>query len=158
MADVVFRVVVSSTFRDLREWREAVRDAALGQSMLPLMMEHDAAIADRGIISNSLAKVDEANAYVVLISNYRYGQVVVDPVLNPDALSVTELEFGRAEQKGLPICVFLMDENVPVSPAEMRKEAQWQEKLLAFRARGQHPSRITATFASAEDLKAKVVL
>jgi hypothetical protein len=157
MADVVFKVMVSSTFRDLRECREAVRDAVLGQGMLPLMMETDSAIPDRGIITNSLAKVDEADAYAVLVSNYRYGQVIEDVALNPKGLSVTELEFGHAESKGLPVCVFLMDEHVPVSPAEMRKEAAWQDKLVAFRARAQHPSRIAATFTSAEDLKSKVV-
>src|SRR5580692_7753735 len=98
MADVVFKVMVSSSFRDLRGCREAARDAINGQGMLPLMMETDPAIPDRGIIANSLAKVDEAHAYVVLISNYRYGQVILDPTLNPTGLSVTELEFDRAEE------------------------------------------------------------
>ena len=48
MADGVFKVMVSSSFRDLRGCREAVRDAILGQGMLPLMMETDPAIWDRG--------------------------------------------------------------------------------------------------------------
>ena len=124
--------------------------------MLPLIMETDLAIPDRGIIENSLAKVDESDAYVVLISNYRYGQVIPDENLNPKGLSVTELEFDRAEERRLPICVFLMDENMPVSPAEMRKEAAWQDKVLAFRERANHPGRISAPFTSEADLKAKV--
>ncbi len=157
MAGNVFKVMVSSSFRDLRGCREAVRDAVLGQGMLPLMMEHDAAIPDRGIITNSLAKVDEADAYVVLIGNYRYGQVIDDAALNPTGLSVTELEFDRAEGRGLPICVFLMDENIPVSPVSMRAEATTQDKLLAFRARANHHSRITATFTTEEHLKGQVV-
>jgi hypothetical protein len=60
MADVVFRVMVSSTFRDLRECRDAVRDAVESQGMPPLRLEADSALPDRGIITNSLAKVDEA--------------------------------------------------------------------------------------------------
>jgi tetratricopeptide (TPR) repeat protein len=156
MADVVFKVMVSSSFRDLRACRQAVRDAILGQAMLPLMMETDAAVPDRGIISNSFAKVDEADAYVVLISNFRYGQVIDDEELNPQGLSVTELEFARAEARKLPICVFLMDENVPVSPADMRKELAWTGKLDAFRARARHHSRIAATFTTEENLRAQV--
>jgi hypothetical protein len=157
MADVVFRVMVSSTFRDLRECRDAVRDAVESQGMPPLRLEADSALPDRGIITNSLAKVDEADAYVVLISNYRYGQVIEDKELNPKGLSVTELEFEHAEKKGLPICIYLLDDNVPVSPVEMRKEVQWQEKLASFRVRARHPSRITATFRTADDLKTAVV-
>jgi hypothetical protein len=34
MADGVFKVMVPSSFRDLRGCREAVRDAILGQGML----------------------------------------------------------------------------------------------------------------------------
>jgi hypothetical protein len=37
------------------------------------MMKHHGAIADRGIISNSLAKLDESDAFVVLTSNNPYG-------------------------------------------------------------------------------------
>ncbi|MGA3401350.1 MAG: DUF4062 domain-containing protein [Acetobacteraceae bacterium] len=86
MAHVVFKVVVSSSFRDRRGCREAVRDAIEGQGVLPLMMERDPAIADRGIIANSLAKLGEADTYLVVISNYRYGEVVEDAALNPQGL------------------------------------------------------------------------
>jgi hypothetical protein len=156
MAGDVFKVMLSSTYRDLIDHREAVRDAILGQQMLPLIMETDSANPSRGIITSSLAMVDDADAYVVLISNYRYGQVIDDPVLNPDGLSVTELEFRRAEARDLPPCIFLMGEDVPVSPREARKEAQWADKLDSFRTRAQHPSRIIATFSSVEELHRKV--
>ena len=39
MADVVFKVMVSSNFTELQQERAAVRDAIQGQRMLPLMME-----------------------------------------------------------------------------------------------------------------------
>jgi len=157
MADVVFKVMLSSTYRDLIEHREAVRDAILGQGMLPLTMETDSANPLRGIITSSLAKVDEADAYVVLISNYRYGQVLDDPNLNPDGLSVTELEFRHAEARGLPLCIFLMDEEVPIPPREVRKEAAWADKLEAFRVRARHDSRISATFSNVDELKGEVI-
>jgi len=157
MAGNVFKVMVSSNFRDLIDHRQAVRDAIIGQGMLPLIMETDTANPSRGIITSSLAMVEDADAYVVLISNYRYGQVIDDPALNPDGLSVTELEFRRAEARGLPLCIFLMGEDVPVSPREARKEAPWADKLDAFRTRAQHPGRIIATFTDAAELKGKVI-
>jgi tetratricopeptide (TPR) repeat protein len=157
MAGNVLKVMVSSNFRDLIEHRAAVRDAIIGQGMLPLIMETDTANPSRGIITSSLAMVDDADAYVVLISNYRYGQVIDDPALNPDGLSVTELEFRRAEARGLPLCIFVMGEDVPVSPREALKEAAGVEKLNAFRTRAQHPGRIIATFTDVAELKGKVI-
>jgi hypothetical protein len=146
MADVVFKVMVSRSFRDLRGCREAVRDAIEGRGMLSLMMEQDAAISDRGNIWNSLAMVDAADAYVVLISNYRYGQVIDDAALNPKTLSVTELEFGRAEERKLPICLFLTPPtssrsttnptSAACSPNTPRSRAS-----VPTRARRAHPSR-----------------
>ena len=50
MADRDLKVMVSSTFRDLKAEREAARDAILGQEMRPLMMETDSAIPDRGLL------------------------------------------------------------------------------------------------------------
>jgi hypothetical protein len=157
MVGVVFKVMLSSTYRDLIEHREAVRDAIIGQHMLPLIMETDSADPLHGIITNSLAKVDEADAYVVLISNYRYGQVIIDPALNRDGLSVTELEFIRAEDRGLPLCIFLMDEDVEISPRKVWTEAAWAGKLEAFRARARDHSRIVATFSGIDELKGKVI-
>ena len=156
MADVVFKVMVSSSFRDLKAFRRETRDAIQGQGMLPLMMEVSPAMGDRGIIENSLAMVDEADAYVVLISNYRYGQVIKDAIRNPKNLSVTELEFNRAEGRKLPIYAFLMDESVRVAPAEIRKESRLQRKLDAFRKRANHHCRVTDTFTSTARLKGKV--
>ena len=157
MSDKLHRVMISSTYRDLKEQREAVRDAALGQQFFPDMMEYDPAKGDQTILASSFEKVDNADAYVLLISNYRYGQIIPHPD-NPDNLSVTELEFLRAEKRGIPIYAFLMDENTPINapPAEIMKEAPTAEKLAAFRKRVSDHSRITATFTSTEDLKTKV--
>jgi hypothetical protein len=66
MAGHVLKVMLSSTYRDLLRHRAAVRDAIIGQGMLLLIMETDSANLSRGIITNSLAKVDEADAYVML--------------------------------------------------------------------------------------------
>lgn len=71
-------IMLSSTYKELREHRAAVSQAAPGQGMFPLGMANDAALPDQDLIDASLAKVDEADAYVGLIS-YRYGQMPYDP-------------------------------------------------------------------------------
>jgi tetratricopeptide (TPR) repeat protein len=156
MKDRVFKVMLSSTFRDLIVERQAARDAILGQEMLPLLMEVSAPMPDQGIISNSLEMVDKAHVYVVLISHYRYGQVIDDAALNPLNLSVTELEFRRAEDRGLPLCIFLQDDSIPANVADVLKEAVHRDKLLAFRARANDPKRINAQFGDAKDIKASL--
>ena len=100
-----YSVMVSSTYTELVDHRRAVREAMLGQRLLPIAMEDDAALPDQDLIDASLAKVDEADAYVGLIS-YRYGQMPKCPTRNPDRLSLTELEFRRAVARGIPVCMF----------------------------------------------------
>src|SRR5207302_370722 len=102
-----------STYQELAEHRRAVRDAMLGQRMLPVALEDDAALPDQDLIDASLAKVNEADAYIGLIS-YRYGQVPKCPVRNPNKLSLTELEFRRAAERDMPICMFIMHPSHPV--------------------------------------------
>jgi hypothetical protein len=154
----VFKVMLSSTFFDLVAERNAARDAILGQKMLPLLMEVSPAMPDRGLIANSLAMVDEADIYVVLISNYRYGQVIEDAKLNPLKLSVTELEFRRAEELGLLLCIFLEDDGAPLNgtATEVMKEFANYNKLQAFRSRANDPKRINVGFGDAKDIKASL--
>jgi hypothetical protein len=158
MADGVLTVMVSSNFQELQRERATARDAIQGQRMLALMMETDSAIPDRGIIQNSRKMVTEADVYVVLISNYRYGSIVEDPQENPKQYSTTELEFDHAEKLGRPICAYLMDDGVNpgVPVAQIQAEAATAHRLREFRKRAQHHSRISATFTSVDDLKAKV--
>ena len=139
MADRDLKVMVSSTFRDLKAEREAARDAILGQGMRPLMMETNSAIPDRGLLTNSFKLVDDADIYVLLISNYRYGQIIPDPDLNPKNLSITELEFERAATKGLKICAYLMDDSVP-PPSAAAVFAEAGDKAATGRLPGPRPA------------------
>ena len=80
--------MLSSIYKELASHRLAVQQAMLGQDLFPVMMENDAAVPDHDLISASLAKVEESEAYVGLIS-YRYGQTPEDADRNPDRLSAT---------------------------------------------------------------------
>lgn len=149
-------VMLSSTYKELADHRLSVQQAMLGQDLFPVMMENDAALPDHDLISASLAKVEEADAYVGLIS-YRYGQAPEDADRNPDRLSLTELEFRRALDRKIPICMFIMhDEHlVPRSAVNAESDAE-RTKLKAFVELAKK-DRIYAEFKSVDDLRAQAV-
>src|SRR5205085_11648931 len=98
-------VVISSTARDLPEHRKEVMDACLRQGMFPTMMEHLPA-SDAEAISASLKMVDDADIYVGVFA-HRYGYVPKEH--NPQAISVTEMEYNRAVERKIPRLIFVMD-------------------------------------------------
>lgn len=107
-------VMISSTARDLPEHRDKVMHACLRLGMLPKMMEHLPASPDDAIAA-SLKLVDEADVYVGVVA-FRYGYV-------PDGheKSITEMEYDRAVERGIPRLVFLMGEDHSVSPKDVEK-------------------------------------
>src|SRR5215472_7311791 len=150
-----YKAMLSSTYKELADHRKAVNDAMVGQRILPLAMEFDSALPDHDLIDASLAKVDEADAYIGMIS-YRYGQMPNSADRNPDKLSLTELEFRHALARGIPICMFIMHDDHPVPKHAVNKEGGSKKKLQAF-VRLAQKDRIYAEFKSVEDLKAKAV-
>ena len=152
---IPYKVMLSSTYREMIEHRTAVRDAMLSQRLLPVAMEDDAALPDRDLIKASLAKVDESDAYAGLIG-YRYGQRPVCEIRNPLQLSLTELEFRRAVSRGIPICMFIMHDDHPIPKKSMTEEKGSDEKFESF-VRLAKTNRIYAEFASIPDLKVKAI-
>ncbi|HEY8129983.1 MAG TPA: DUF4062 domain-containing protein, partial [Hyphomicrobium sp.] len=149
-----YSVMVSSTYKELIEQRRVVREEMPNFRLLPIAMEDDAALPDQDLIDASLAKVDEADAYVGLIG-YRYGQTPVCPDRNRGEFSLTELEFRRAVDRKIPICMFVMHDEHPV-PRRVLDEKRDEEKLRAFIELAKK-DRIYAEFLSVEDLKPKVI-
>src|SRR5689334_1410961 len=111
-------VMVSSTSRDLPAHRKAAIDAIWRCGMFALAMEAGTATPGDAI-KFSLNMVDEAEVYVGIFG-YRYGYVPDDPIRNPDKLSITELEFRRAEERKIPILLFVMGEDHPGPKAKDR--------------------------------------
>jgi hypothetical protein len=150
-------VMLSSTFLDLEQHRAAVIAAMNGLQLTPLAQEFDAAISDSDLIKASLDKVDKADAYVGLIGS-RYGQRPLCPVRNPEQLSLIELEFRRAVERGLPRCTFIMGAAHVLTRADLdRSIAEGMESHIKQREFSERvkKERITAEFTSADDLKAK---
>jgi hypothetical protein len=100
MADKVV-VMISSTILDLPEHREEVKEACLQQQMFPDMMEHLPASASDAI-AVSLKKVDDADIYVGIFA-HRYGHVP-----NGHTISITEMEYRRAVERGIDRLIFLI--------------------------------------------------
>jgi tetratricopeptide (TPR) repeat protein len=152
-----FRVMLSSTFRDLTAHRDAVLAAMPSYDLLPVAMEFDAALSADDLISASLKKVEESDAYVGIIGYYRYGQTTPCPERNPLKLSLTELEFRRAVELKKPICMFLMSGKHLVPAGDSQSESRNKGKLSAFRKLA-IKDRVYAEFDSLEDLRAKALL
>src|SRR5215211_7934071 len=52
------------------------------------------------------------NIYIGIFA-WRYGYIPNDNKENPENLSITELEYRKSKEKGIPCLIFLLDESVP---------------------------------------------
>lgn len=143
-------VMVSSTFRDLEEYRSQLQEALLKEEFFPRMMELSVPHPSDDLISASLRLVQESDAYVGLIS-HRYGDIPESNEYNPRGFSLTRLEFEKAQQLGLPTLVFIMGENFsPLTTADVERDAEKLGKLIDFRRRAKS-GRIYVEFDSPTD-------
>jgi tetratricopeptide (TPR) repeat protein len=141
-------VIISSTARDLPDYRAQVMDACLRVGMFPQMMEHLPAL-DADAIRASLDLVDNADVYVGLFA-HRYGYVPAG-----HDISVTQMEYERAVERGIPRLVFLMHDDVPVLPKDFEK-GEAAEKLETLKSRLMR-ERVLSFFKNPEDLRGLVV-
>ncbi len=125
-------VMVSSTFTDLQQHREALEKAIEAQGLHAVAMEQDAALPDGTVIDSSLRKVRAASAYIGVIS-HKYGQVTESAESNPSGYSLTELEFREARRPGRPMLIFIMGEDHAVKRADVEQDPEKLRKLEAFR-------------------------
>ncbi len=86
-------VMISSTARDLPYYLQRVLDGCH-----PVMMEHFTAL-NAHTVRASLDMVDSADIYLGNFA-YRYGWV--PGFDNPEATSITEREYNRAVERGIP--------------------------------------------------------
>src|SRR5689334_12656452 len=140
-------VIVRYTSRDLPDHREEVMEACLRQGMFPKMMEHLPA-SDADAIAESLALVDEADIYVGIFA-HRYGYVPAG-----HTISITEMEYNRAVERGIPRLIFLMHDDQPVKAADV-ETGDGATKLKAFKER-LATERVVNFFKSPADLRANV--
>jgi len=143
------KVMISSTARDLPEHRQKVMDACMRMGMFhPDMMEHLTA-TDTSALDISLDIVDRADIYVGVFG-FRYGYV-------PDGqpISITEAEYNRAVERGIPRLMFLMSDDHLLKHADF-ETGNGAEKLDKLKERIKK-ERVVGFFNSADDLRAQVI-
>ncbi len=122
-------IYVSSTFRDLREHRTAVRDALRGLGHVDVAMEHYAA-EGRPPLERCLEDVATCDLYVLVVA-WRYGHCPS----GHGGRSITELEYRAAGDAGKHRLVFLLDEDEPwrqpQNLEDYSRAGRWRARLLA---------------------------
>jgi tetratricopeptide (TPR) repeat protein len=141
--------MISSTARDLPEHREKVMRACLRLKTLhPDMMELLSA-TDANAAEVSLKMVEEADIYLGIFG-FRYGYV--PPGFD---ISVTEMEYNRAVERGIPRLIFLMHDEHPLKATDVETGAG-AEKLKKLKERIQ-TDRVAGFFKSPDELLALVI-
>ena len=142
-----FQVFISSTFRDLREERQAALKAVLQMKHMPAGMELFPASDDTAW--KLIQDVINASDYYVLIIGGRYGSQ------DEAGIGFTEKEYNYAKKKKKPIIALLRKD-----PASLREkidtdESAWK-KLQAFRTKVQ-TAHHCAFWSSPGELQAQVI-
>jgi|GEM_PF-1914578 len=141
-------VFISSTSKDLPEYRAAVDKAIRRLGLRPINMD-DFGSQPGGAAGVSLREVQKADIFVGIVAR-RYGYV-------PDggAISVTEQEYDQAERRGIPRLMYLLDPNVDWPPELIEADDRAQTRLAAFRARIERQD-VRSLFATPDGLAAQL--
>jgi hypothetical protein len=150
--------MVSSTFTDLKEHRNALIQAVSKHDMHPVGMEFSDAKLTGDVVDASLGMVAKSAAYILIIGR-KYGQTPECPKRNPEKLSVTELEYREAVRLNRPVLLFLMGDKHSRVESEIELDTDKRIKLAAFRelakksASDSAVNRVYGSFESLEELK-----
>ena len=125
--DKKYQIFISSTYKDLVEERNKVRDVILSMYHFPIGMEmFNAADEEQWEI---IKETIDSSDYYILIIGKRYGTVIQD---GPDAgISYTEKEFKYAKSVGVPVLAFIKNDKA-VTSDKMDLEPEKIEKLNKF--------------------------
>lgn len=111
------KVYVSSTYRDLLDYREKVRLALSQLGFEGVAMEYYVAEGRRPV-EKCLADVAASDIYIGIFA-WRYGWIPEEG--NPGQLSITHLEYNQAVDKGKKCFIFVLDDQIawPTGPGWM---------------------------------------
>ncbi len=103
------KIYISSTYNDLKEYREAVYRTLRKMRHDVIAME-DYVATDQRPIDKCLNDVEGCELYVGIFA-WRYGYVPQKD--NPEGHSITELEYRKAEETGITQLIFVLNEQTP---------------------------------------------
>lgn len=143
------RIYVSSTFSDLQDYRKEVGVALRRLGHEDVAMEYYVA-EDMRPLDRCLEDVESCDAYVGIFA-WRYGYV--PDTENPGQLSITELEYRRAEVTGKVCLIFLVSENASWPRTKMEITAM--DRIEALRQELMS-STVVDTFENVDELTRKI--
>lgn len=126
------RVFISSTYLDNKNRRATVQEAILRAEMMPIGMERFPASATP-TVEDCLLRVRSCDIFVGIVAE-RYGWIS-----DGHELSISELEYDAAKERGLPRLIFEIEADDGATGA-----SDQPQKLDAFRAKlraDQRPAR-----------------
>ena len=141
--------MISSTAIDLPEHRKEAIGACLREGVFPIAMEHLPA-RDADAIRVSLEMVDKADIYIGVYA-WRYGHIPA-----AQDISITEMELERAIERKIPILVFLIHKDHPLTIEMVEADKEAQEKLKKLKERASL-DRGRLEFKSPEDLRSHII-
>jgi len=149
-------VMISSTFKDLQEHREALIDAVDSADLKSVSMEKYTQKPDDYIIPSSLKMVEDSSAYIGIISK-RYGGIYGDDQTNPQGLSITRMEYERAIELGRPTLIFIMGPKHLVTEDDIELDTEKRQKLKEFIARVKEDDRLYTEFNDLAEFKTEAI-
>jgi nucleoside 2-deoxyribosyltransferase len=140
------RVFVSGAAIDLGEYRQAAFDACLQAGVIPIATDYLAARSE--ILHAAYSAIDEADIYIAVVGELHDASRPGD-----GCKSFTEMEYERADKKGIPCLVFVRgeDSRLSVDPRAQERGAP----LSLFKSFERQPSLVTE-FRSVDELRAQV--
>src|ERR1700730_18291998 len=145
-SEPIYKVFVSSTFRDLRAERAEVQKALLKLNCLPVGMELFPA-ADDDTWDFIKEQINDTDYYVVLVAG-RYGS------LAPDDVSFTEKEYDYAREREIPSIGFVHADRKAIPSGKTENNPQLVAKLDAFVSKIK--KRPVRTFTNSHQLASEV--
>ena len=150
--DKKYQIFISSTYKDLIEERNKVRDVILSMYHFPIGMEmFNAADEEQWEI---IKETIDSSDYYILIIGKRYGTIIQD---GPDSgISYTEKEFKYAKSVGIPVLAFIKNDTA-VTSDKMDLKPEKIEKLKDF-IETVKDKREVDWFSTVDELGTKVTL
>lgn len=99
-----YSIFISSTFVDLKDYRESVHNAILSDGHFPIAMENFTA-SNQPQWDKIKPLIDECDYYILIVGFY-YGSIV-----SGDTISYTQKEYEYALNIGKPILSFFIDDS-----------------------------------------------
>jgi hypothetical protein len=139
-----YQIFISSTYEDLKEYREAIIKSCLQMGHVPVGMEM-LNPADEEQWQLIMRTIDSCDYYCVIVAQ-RYGSTL-------DGISYTEREYDFAMTVGVPALRFLLDDNASWRSSLVEREEAGRQALDRFKAKLKQ--RMVAFWSSKEELQYK---